>query len=79
MDIKRSFKWLTHTKLGWLIISIIWFGIFTIIDNNIESDWAFWVSMPAAAYVVGLTLTMITYAWIINPIRMYKENKKFRK
>lgn len=78
MDIKKSLKWLVYTKLGWLIISVIWFAIFRIIDSNIDSDWAWWVSMPAGLYILGLTLVMIAYAWVINPIRLYKENKKFR-
>jgi hypothetical protein len=78
MDIKRSLRWLVCTKLGWLIISAIWFSVFKLIDNSIESDWAFWVSMPAGLYILGLTLVMIAYGWIINPIREYKENKKFK-
>ena len=76
--IKNFFKWLTHTKLGWLLISFIWLGIFMIIDDNIESNWAFWTAMPALVYIVGLCLVMIAYGWVINPIREYKETKKLR-
>ena len=76
--IKNFFKWLTHTKLGWLLISFIWLGVFMIIDDNVEGNWAFWTAMPALAYIAGLTLVMMAYAWVINPIRDYKENKKLR-
>jgi len=78
MKILNALKWLTHTKLGWLILSFLWVGTFMIIDDNIESGWAFWVAMPGFAYMIGLCLIMIAYAWVINPIREYKENKKLR-
>lgn len=74
----KALKWLVSTKLGWLIISFLWIGTFMIIDDNIESNWAFWVAIPGFLYIIGLFLVLITYAWIINPIRDYKENKKLR-
>ncbi len=76
--IKNILNWMTHTKLGWFLISFIWLAIFTAIDSNIESNWAFWISLPAVVYMVGLTLVMISYAWVINPIRNYRENKKLK-
>ena len=60
------------------MISFVWACTFTAIDNNVEGDWAFWVSVPALLYMFGLVLVMIAYAWVINPIREYKENKKIR-
>lgn len=75
---KDVLHWLTHTKLGWLLISFGWLGLFLGIDNQIEGSWAFWTAMPALAYITGLTLVMIAYAWVINPIREYRENKKLR-
>jgi len=78
MKILNALKWLISTKLGWLIISFLWIGTFMIIDDNIESGWAFWVAMPGFAYMIGLFLVLISYAWVINPIREYKENKKLR-
>ena len=77
--IKKSLFWLTHTKLGWFFISFIWSAIFTAIDNNIEGNWAFWLSLPGFVYMFGLTLVAIAYAWVINPLREYRENKnKFK-
>jgi len=76
--IKNAFFWATHTKLGWLLISFIWVGVFMAIDNNVEGDWAFWMAIPGLLYIVGLTLVMIAYAWVINTIREYKENKKLK-
>ena len=75
---KNALKWLVYTKLGWFILSFIWTAIFMLIDSNIESNWAFWVAVPAMAYMFGLTMVAIAYAWVINPIREYKANKKFR-
>jgi len=73
---KNFFKWITHTKLGWLLISFLWTAVFMIIDDNIESNWAFWVATPAIAYMFGLTLVGIAFAFVINPIRDHKANKK---
>lgn len=74
--IKNTLFWATHTKLGWFLISFVWLAIFMIIDDNIEGDWAYWVAMPGIAYMFGLILVAIAYAWVINPIREYRENKK---
>lgn len=74
--IKKFLFWLTHTKLGWFLISFIWTVIFMKIDSNISSDWAYWMAIPGIVYMVGLALVAIAYAWIINPIREYRKNKK---
>jgi len=75
---KNALRWLVSTKLGWLIISFLWIGTFMIVDDNIESNWAFYVALPGFAYITVLFLIMITYAWIINPIRDYKETKRLK-
>lgn len=74
----KALKWLVNTKLGWFLISFAWAAIFMAIDSNIESNWAFWVAIPGIAYMLGLTLVMIAYAWVINPLRGYREMKKWR-
>lgn len=76
--IKNVLFWLTHTKLGWFLISFAWGATFQIIDSFQESSWAFWVSLLGWAYVVGLMLVLIAYAWVINPIRERKESKKMK-
>lgn len=75
---KKALKWLISTKLGWLIISFLWIGIFMIINDNIESNWAFWVALPGFIYIGGLFLVMMAYACVINPIREYRETKRLR-
>ncbi len=75
---KNALRWLVSTKLGWFIISFLWTALFIGIDSNVEGNWAFWLAMPGVAYMLGLTLVLIAYAWVINPIREYKENKKFK-
>lgn len=73
-----ALRWLVCTKLGWLIISMIWGGIFLVIDNTQDSYWALILAAPAVLYAVGLFLVMMVYAWILNPIRDYKETKKIK-
>lgn len=60
--IKDSLKWLVCTKLGWLAISFVWIGVFTILNDNVESNWPFWVAVPGFAYIIGLFLVMMFYA-----------------
>jgi uncharacterized membrane protein len=74
--IKKFLFWTKHTKLGWFLISFIWAATFTIIDNNIEDDWAYWLAIPGIAYMFALVLVTVVYAWVINPIREYRKNKK---
>lgn len=62
------------TKLGWLLISFFWFGLFMIIDDNIKGNWAFWTAMPALLYIIGLVLILIFFA-IKNTINDFKESK----
>ena len=78
---KKTLLQIFATKIGWVFISIfllVIFGIFstnsTIIDNGYK--WCNYAMIPPALYLLTLTVIMITYAWIINPIRAYKENKK---
>lgn len=74
--LKTFLKWATHTKLGWLLTSAVWSAIFLIIDSNIYGDWAFYAAMPGLVYIAGLILVLIAFAWVINPIRAYKERRK---
>lgn len=73
-----ALRWLVCTKLGWLIISMIWGGIFLVIDNTQDSYWALILAAPAVLYAVGLFLTMMVYAYILNPLKEYKETKKIK-
>jgi len=74
----KALKWLVSTKLGWLIISFLWIGTFMIIDDNIESNWAFYVALPGFAYIIILFFIMVAYAWVINPWKENVENKRLR-
>lgn len=69
---------LFRTKLGWLLVSVLWVAAWMVVYENSEGEWAFWVASPGLAYMLGLTLVMIAYAWIINPIRDYRNNRKLR-
>lgn len=78
MKILNVLKWLVCTKLGWLILSFLWIGVFMIINDNVESVWPFWVAVPGFLYIIGLFLVMIAYAWVINPLRERRETKRMR-
>jgi hypothetical protein len=73
--VKRGLKWLVMTKLGLFVTSFIWLIIWTGVYNNVEGEWPAYVALPGLAYIVIMTLIMIVYAWIINPIREWKKRK----
>ena len=66
------------TKIGWLLISLLSAFIFGIIADRTDCEWCSYVMYASFVYPVILTLIMIVYAWFINPIRDWKENKKLR-
>jgi uncharacterized protein YacL len=77
MKNKKLEHWLVQifaTKIGWLGISILFAVIFGVLAN--WYDWAETAMFIAWIYPAVLTLIMIVFAWIINPIREYKKNKK---
>jgi hypothetical protein len=73
---KNSRAWLLQifsTKIGWLVITILSTLIFGILSNFYE--WAVIPTFISLIYPVCLTLIMIVYAWIINPIKDLKNKK----
>lgn len=66
------------TKIGWLGVTLLLAFIFGLIADRTDCDWCAYVMYACFAYPVGLTIVMIVYAWIINPLRDYRENKKLR-
>jgi hypothetical protein len=55
------------TKIGWLFIFLFLSLVFGILSNWI--DWCEYAMFISLIYPVGLSLVMIVYAWIINPIK----------
>lgn len=74
--IKNIWSFLIGSKFGWVILGFIWMAIFLTIDNIFDADWAFYTGMIGVAFNFVMTIIFIIYAWIINPIREYKERKK---
>jgi uncharacterized membrane protein len=64
------------TKIGWLVISALSAITFGILGNYYE--WAAIAMYISFVYPVVLFLIMMVYAWIINPIRDYKESKALK-
>lgn len=73
-------KWLLQifaTKIGWLALTLLSAVLFGVLSN-----WFDWAQLPVficLIYPFGLTIILIVYAWIINPIKDWKQNKKFKK
>ena len=65
-------------NVAYMFLAFLWMILWIGISNWFEANWAFWVGMLGAAYLVGITLVMIVYAWIINPIREWKDRKKLK-
>jgi len=76
----RVFAQIFRTKIGLAGFSFVWmslwFGIYGSSANTAE--WPMWMAMPGLAYLVGLTLVMMAYGWVINPLRDWRERKKRR-
>lgn len=64
------------TKIGWLGLSLLSAIVFGILGNYY--DWALLPAMLSWAWPIVFTLIAIVYAFIINPIRSYKENKAIK-
>ena len=72
--IKNKLLWLFTTKLGGLAVSFFFIFIFAFLSKYY--DWANTMVLISWIYPIGLALVMFAYAWVINPIRDYKERKK---
>jgi len=55
------------TKIGWLFICLFLSVLFGTLSNWI--DWCEYAMYVSLIYPAGLSVVMIIYAWIINPIK----------
>lgn len=62
------------TKIGWLGLTLFLSVVFGILANFYS--WAETAMFICWLYPVGLTIVMIVYGWIINPIKKYMSKKK---
>lgn len=79
MKNKKLEHWLLQifaTKIGWLGISILGLIVFGLLSNLYE--WAYTGMLISLIWPFTFTIIAIVYAWIINPIRAYNENKKLK-
>lgn len=70
---------LLFSKLGLLLLSLIFVFIFGIIASITNYEWATIGLYISLIYPVGLAFLMIIYAWIINPIKEFRKNYKLKK
>lgn len=76
MKLKNILVQIFCTKIGWLLLTIVLAVVFGVIAQNTDYEWCAYAMYICFLYPVGLTIVMIVYAWIINPLRDYRENKK---
>ena len=79
MKNKKLEHWLLQifaTKIGWLGLSLLGMVVFGLLSNIYE--WAEIGVFISLIWPVTFTLIAIAYAWVINPIRAYKETKKMK-
>ncbi len=66
------------TKIGWFVICLLLAGLFSFLSDHYDL-FIFEIAIYASlVYPVVLLLILIAYAWVINPIRERKENKKLQ-
>lgn len=64
---KFIFQQIFCTKIGWLFICLFLTVVFGVLSN-----WFYWAEYAmyiSLAYPVVLSVIMLIYAWIINPLR----------
>jgi membrane protein YdbS with pleckstrin-like domain len=66
------------TKIGWLFLTLALAVVFGVIADRTDCNWCSIAMYICFIYPVVLTLIMLVYAWIINPLRDYRENKKLK-
>jgi hypothetical protein len=72
--LKNQWLWIRYTKTGKLVYT----SVLAVILITLSQFWKPLV-YPGALfllYPLGLGLTLIVYAWIINPYNAWKERKK---
>lgn len=75
--LKKGWNYVYETKIGKLIASLLLTGI--CLGLSEIWDFMYYVAMIFMIYPLGLTLVMIAYAWVINPMRDWKESQKAKK
>ncbi len=81
---KNKHEWFIQlfcTKIGWVFISMICVVVFGCLSpygilSEYGADWCLYPMLAGLVYLLGISLIMIAYAWVINPINSYKERKK---
>lgn len=64
---KFIFQQIFCTKIGWLFICLFLTVVFGVLSNWF--DWAEYAMYISLAYPVVLSIIMLIYAWIINPLK----------
>lgn len=71
---KRILLQIFATKIGWLAICSILVVLFSLLSRIYP--WAETMMAISAIYPIVMSITLLVFGLIINPIRSYKENQK---
>lgn len=79
--LKTFLKWLVVTNYGRIVLGgILLLGGFTplnwVDEDSILGNILFYTGLTGGGILLVYALLMMVYAWIINPIREYKNKKK---
>lgn len=82
--IKEYFKSLIHfeweTLSGTrLATAVVLFVIFQLISTKIESSIIQWCGYITLGYIALTVLKWLLYAWVLNPIKGWRENRAAKK
>jgi uncharacterized transporter YbjL len=74
---KKGWNYVYETKIGKLIASFLLASICLFLSEI--WDFMYYVAMAFMAYPFGLMIVMIAYAWVINPMKDWKESQNAKK
>lgn len=70
--LRKFFKWSVLTNIGRIVTSFI-LGTISLgisqVTEGLTSDIFYYIFLTFVAVLVGYGLTLIAFAWIINPVR----------
>jgi len=74
--LKDKLKWAFTTKMGLTVSSVCWILLWAIIYRITDAEWTYNTMTVGIFSLLGMVLLMIVHAWIINPIRAFRNKRK---
>jgi len=67
--IKEKLKWAFTTKIGLVLVAVIWLVLFSVIHKITDTTWSVNLAGIGAIAVGSVVVIMVLLGWVINPIR----------